>query len=141
MMDLLGYAAAVVLFAVFLLFFHDVLVDEDETKTGLNIDLPVAATFLIVHAIVAALTSPVFALIGSVAVVVVMLRPGRWVKRRMETAGFDLTPRTLNAPVDETPASSVAQPVETRQPVAAGSAGLTSDESAVWEDLTRRLND
>ena len=104
------------------------------------------------HAVVAALTSATFALIGSAVVILGMLRPVRYVRHRIEAAGFDTTRRTFNAPVDATPATETPvaddpvevddiDPVEVREPVTPDGGGLTESENRVWEDLTKRLDD
>lgn len=151
-MELLGYTAAVVILGVFVTFLRLVLHDEDESRSGVSVDLSTAAIFLIVHAVVTALTNPVFAFIGAAVAVVAALHPVEWAKRRIEAAGFDTTRRTMNAPLpEEAPAVAVPdeepvdvasiEPVEVREPVTAGGGGLTPDENAAWEDLTRRIDD
>ena len=69
MVELLGYIAAVLILGFALILFHNVLFEEDENKSGLSVDLTGVAIFLIMHAVVAALTSATFALIGSAVVI------------------------------------------------------------------------
>lgn len=151
-MELLGYTAAVVILGVFLAFHYNEFFETDERRRGMSFDLTTVAIFLIVHAVVTALTNPVFAFVGAAVVFAVMLHPVGWAKRRIEAAGFDTTRRTMNAPLPEdAPAVAVPdeepvdvasiEPVEVREPVTAGGGGLTPDENAAWEDLTRRIDD